>query len=271
MKKTIAIILALCLTACSAAVAAEKMSLSEVTADGSYKIELKRVLRLTPDGGMQYNHYRVQQGSCTDGAYGYFALESQTDHKCCIMKVNLADWTVVESKYFIDIDHGNDLTYNSKTNQIIAIHNKPNYNMISFIDPDTLEVVETKKLDIRMYCIAYCEERDQYVVGISGGYQHVILDSNFNVVDFVMGLDTGLVKQGVDCDDKYIYFPQCAENNSVNQIVVYDWEGNFVNTIRISAFQEVESLFHVGDDFYIAFNAAGGYVYRAEMKTVEAQ
>lgn len=271
MKKIIAIILALCLAACSVAAAAEKLSVNEVTADGKYKIELKRVLRLTPDGSMKYNHYRVQQGSCTDGTYGYFVLESQTDYKCCIMKVNLADWTVVESKYFIDIDHGNDLTYNSKTNQIIAIHNKPNYNMISFIDPDTLEVVETKKLDIRMYCIAYSEERDQYVVGLSGGYQHVILDSEFNVLDFVMGLDTGLVKQGVDCDDKYIYFPQCAENNSANQIVVYDWDGNFVNTIKISAFQEVESLFHVGDDFYIAFNAAGGYVYRAEMTQVDPQ
>lgn len=271
MKRIIAVMLMLCLMGLSSAMASELMPISEVTPEGTYKIELKRVLRLVPDGSLKYNHYRVQQGSCTDGTYGYFVLESQTDYKCCIMKVNLADWTVVDSRYFIDIDHGNDLTYNSKTNQIIAVHNKPNYNMISFIDPDTLEVVETRKLDIRMYCIAYCEERDQYVVGLSGGFQHVILDSDFNVVDFVMGKDTGLVKQGVDCDDKYIYFPQCAENNSANQIVVYDWEGNFINTIKISAFQEVESMFHVGDETYIAFNAAGGYVYRAEMKAVEPQ
>lgn len=266
MKKLIAMIAALCLMAVSVpAMAADSIPLSEITAEGSYKIELKRMLRIGPEETLATNHYKVQQGCCTDGTYGYFVLESQTDYKCCIVKIDLSDWTIVEKKYYLEIDHGNDLTYNSKTGQIVAVHNKPNYNMLSFIDPETLEVVETKKLDMRMYCIAYCEERDQYVVGLSGGFQHVILDAEFNVLDFVMGQDTGLVRQGVDCDDKYIYFPQCAENNSVNQIVVYDWDGNYVNTVKISAFQEVESMFHVGDTTYISFNASGGYIYRAEM------
>jgi len=269
MRKLIGLIILLCIIAMPASGApADVASFKDITSDGAYKIELDRMLRIGPDEGLATNHYKGQQGSCTDGKFGYFALESQKDHKCCIVKVNLEDWSVVEKKYFVEIDHGNDLTYNSKTGQIVAVHNKPNYNMLSFIDPDTLEVVETKKLDIRMYCIAYCEERDQYVVGLSGGFQHVILDAEFNVVDFVMGLDTGLVKQGVDCDDKYIYFPQCAENNSVNQIVIYDWEGHYVNTVRISAFQEVESLFHVEDEVYIAFNASGGYIYRAKLKAL---
>ena len=266
MKKFAAAIIAFCLVLFSfSAMASEIIPLSEVTAEGEYKIGLKRMLRIGPDEGGATNHYKVQQGSCTDGAYGYFVLESQKDYKGCIVKIDLSDWTVAEKKYGLEIDHGNDLTYNPKINRIIAVHNKPNYNMLSFIDPDTLEVVETKKLDMRMYCIAYCEERDQYVVGLSGGFQHVILDADFNVLDFVSGKDTGLVKQGVDCDEKYIYFPQCAENNSVNQIVVYDWEGNYVNTVKISAFQEVESMFHVEDETYIAFNASGGYIYRAEM------
>lgn len=244
-------------------------TLSEVTAEQNYKMELKRVLRLTAEEGMSYNHYKVQQGSCTDGTYAYFVLESQKDYKCCLVKVRLSDWTEVERKYGLEIDHGNDLTYNAKINRIVAIHNKPNYNTLSFIDPDTLEVVEQKTLDARMYCIAYCENRDQYVVGLTGGFQHVVMDGDFNVVDFVQGVDTGLVRQGVDCDEQYIYFPQCTENNFVNQIVVYDWEGNYVNTVKVSAFQEIESMFHVGDETYIAFNAAGSYVYRAELKTVE--
>ena len=269
MKKLIGLIVLLCIIAMPASGAATDVaSFRDITSDANYKIELDRMLRIGPDEGLKTNHYKVQQGSCTDGEFGYFALESQKDNKCCIVKVNLADWTVAEKKYFVDIDHGNDLTYNPKTNRIIAVHNKPNYNMLSFIDPETLEVVDTKKLDIRMYCIAYCEERDQYVVGLSGGYQHVILDAEFNVVDFVTGQDTGLVKQGVDCDDKYIYFPQCEENNFLNQIVIYDWEGEYVNTVRISAYQEVESLFHVGDEVYISFNASGGYIYRAKLKAL---
>lgn len=266
MKKALAILMVLCIMSIGlSALAAEGIPLSQITPEGSYKIKTNRMLRIGPDEGLATNHYKVQQGCCTDGTYGYFVLESQKDYKCCLVKIDLSDWTIVEKKYGIEIDHGNDLTYNAKINKIIAVHNKPNYNMLSFIDPDTLEVVETKKLNMRMYCIAYCEERDLYVVGLSGGFQHVILDADFDVLDFVSGKDTGLVRQGADCDNKYIYFPQCAENNSVNQIVVYDWDGNYVNTVKISAFQEVESMFHVGDTTYIAFNASGGYIYRAEM------
>lgn len=273
MKRIIVLMLMVmvCLTGISAAAASEVIPLSALTADNSYKIELKRMLRIGPDKGGAYSHYTVQQGSCSDGTYGYFVLESQKDYKCCIVKIDLSDWSIVEKKYGVEIDHGNDITYNSKIDRIIAVHNKPNYNMISFIDPDTLEIVETKTLDMRMYCIAYCEQRDQYVVGLSGSYNHVILDSEFNVVDFVEGVDTGLVKQGADCDENYIYFPQSAKDNSVNQIVVYDWEGNHVNTIKVVAYQEIESMFHVGDTTYIAFYGSGGYIYKAEMKLVDQQ
>jgi len=270
MKKAVVFALIICMMVLSAsALAAETLPLSAVNAEDTFKISLKRMTRLGPEDTKETRHYYVQQGCCTDGTYGYFVLESQKDYKCCIMKVDLTDWTVVDCKYFIEIDHGNDLTYNSKTNQIVAIHNKPNYTKLSLIDPETLEIVETKEFDMRMYCVGYCEERDQYVIGLSGGFQHVILDGEFNVVDFVMGVDTGLVRQGVDCDDKYIYFPQCSENNLVNQIVVYDWEGNYINTIKVSGFQEIESMFHVGDTAYIAFNASGGYIYKAEMTKVE--
>ncbi len=272
MKKFFAMLTILCMLCLTASAPAEEaIPLSEVEPEVTYKIELQRMLRIGPDEGGATNHYKVQQGSCTDGKYGYFVLESQKDYQCAIFKVDLETWTVVDKKYNINIDHGNDLTYNAKRGQIVAIHNKPNNQLLSFIDPETLEVVETIKLDMRMYAIGYCEARDQYVVGLSGGFQHVILDAEFNVLDFVMGVDTGLVRQGVDCDEKYIYFPQCAENNSVNQIVVYDWEGNHVNTVKVSAFQEIESMFHVDDTTYIAFNASGGYIYRAAMKVVDPQ
>ena len=48
--------------------------------------------------------------------------------------------------------------------------------------------------------------------------------------------------------------------------MVYDWEGNFITQIRVRAYQEIESLFHIGDDWYIAFNANGSYIYKATLE-----
>ena len=274
MKKIISLLLVLCMFSFGAcAFASEILPLYEVNAEDTYKISLKRTIRVGPEDTKDTRNYVVQQGSCTDGAYGYFVLENQKINQCCIVKVDLSDWSVVDIRYGLEIDHGNDLTYNSKTNQIVAVHYKPNYYNLSFIDPDTLEIVETKTVDVSMYSIGYCEERDQYVVGmgIGGGYDFAILDSELNVVEVFRGVDTGLVRQGADCDEKYIYFPQCASDNSVNQIVVYDWEGNYINTVKVVAFQEIESMFHVGDTTYIAFHAYGGYIYKAEMTKVDPQ
>lgn len=101
------------------------------------------------------------------------------------------------------------------------------------MDTDTLQIAETVQLNQDMYAIGYCESRDQYVVGISGTFNFMILDGQLNKVAYYYGKDTGLVKQGVDCDDKYIYFPQNNKDCTVNQIVIYDWDGNYINTVRV--------------------------------------
>lgn len=151
----------------------------------------------------------------------------------------------------------------------MVVNNKPHYNTLTFIDPDTLTIIETKKLTADMYAIAYNPASDRYVIGLSGSWNFMITDGDFNVQHLCFGKDTGLVKQGVECDDSYIYFPQCKSDNSVNQLVVYDWEGNYVNTIRVSAYQEIESMFHNENGTYIAFNASGSSIYEAKLNIIE--
>ncbi len=241
----------------------DSIPLRQVDSEGEYTIRLTRVLRLPPPEGLAYQRYRVQQGAATDGTYAYLVMENQTKSLCSIWKVDLSDWSVVQTRYDLPIDHGNSLCYNDKLGLLVAVHNKPNYDTVSFIDPNTLQITGTRKTDTDMYCIGYDGASDRYVVGVSGTYDFKIMDADFSHISYHAGVCSGLVRQGVDCDGKYIYFAQNSADESVNQIVVYDWEGHYVNTVRVVSYQEIEELFHVGEDLYIAFNASGAHVYKA--------
>ena len=133
MKKLLT--LALCaimamLCVLPAALAEETIKLTDVTAEGTYLAKLTRLSRMCSEG--LKDHYKVQQGSATDGTYAYFVLESQIDYKGSLWKCDLNTWEVLDVKYGLEIDHGNDMTYNPNTNQLIVVNNKPRYNTITF-------------------------------------------------------------------------------------------------------------------------------------------
>lgn len=266
MKKLLAILLILLMTIPSA-LAAETVNLCDITADGTYQAVLTKKTYFLGDG--LQDHYKVQQGCATDGEFAYFLLESKVTLKCALFKVDLDDWSIVDVRYDVPVGHGNDMTYNPKTGLLVVVHNKPDYDTISFIDPDTLEIVGQKKLSVNMFCIAYNETRDIYVVGLSGSQNFSFLDSEFNEIAFHPVEHTGYITQGCDCDDNYIYFPQWDDKNYANYIIVYDWDGNFVNKIRVKNMNEIESMCHVGDQVIIAFYAAKTVVYEAEIQVVE--
>ncbi|MCQ2453391.1 MAG: hypothetical protein MJ136_02265 [Clostridia bacterium] len=267
MKKLISLLLVLLLLC--PAVLAEDTLFGVIEPDVNYKITLTRKAVLKGGDTFKTMNYHVQQGSATDGTYAYFVLEDQHQSLGSIWKVDMSTWKVVDTMYDLPIDHGNDMTYNPGKHQLVVVNNKPHYNTLTFIDPDTLTIIETKKLTADMYAIAYNPASDRYVIGLSGSWNFMITDGEFNVQHLCIGKDTGLVKQGVECDDSYIYFPQCKSDNSINQLVVYDWEGNYVNTIRVSAYQEIESLFHNENGTYIAFNASGSSIYEAKLNIIE--
>ena len=265
LKVFVAMLLIVCVACALMPALAEEQALRDVTKDSYLKMTLKKMITQYGEDGLVTHRYHVQQGSCTDGQYAYIILENQTDHLGSIWKYDLQDWSLVNHVYGLEIDHGNDMCYNPKLGMLVVCHNAPNYTRLSLVDPETLEIVKTWDQPRAMYSITYNETRDQYAVGISGTYDYAILDGDFKEIAYYHGKDTGLVKQGMDSDDTYIYFPQNKKDNSYNALQVYDWEGNFINTVRVSSYQEIESLFHVGDQVYIAFNASGGHVYKATL------
>lgn len=209
--------------------------------------------------------YSVMQGGTTDGKYLYYCLENQMleAHESYILKVDPKTGKIVKRSASLQLDHSNDMTYNAKLNQLLVVHNAPNRRLVSFVDADTLEKVNTIKLDYEIFCMAYNERRDEYCIGISGGQTFAVVDAEFKLLRrYNIGAGTGYTTQGMTCDENYLYFAQ----SGANVVVVYDWEGNQIDIVPIEFTNlETENISVIGNDVYIGFytgRAGGGCVYK---------
>ncbi len=211
------------------------------------------------------------QGGYTDGTYHYqlfIKKDTASDEENNIVrlvKYDLESGQQVQVSDPLPLNHANDLTYNAKRGVFVAVHNNPNRKWVSLIDPETLTVIETVKMDVKIYSISYNEARDQYVVGLSGGQTFRFLDADFKPVDDVIYEPTELTKgyttQGATSDENFIYFVLYNQN----VITVYDWDGNFVTLIKLTVEGEPENLSVVGGDIYVATGHGGlCSVYRVE-------
>ena len=212
-------------------------------------------------------NYKVMQGAATDGVYLYYCIENQAldAHESYIYKVEIATGKIVKRSKSLQLDHSNDMTYHPARNQLVVVHNAPNRELVSFVDATTLEKVETINIGREIFCMAYNDKRDQYVVGLSGGQTFCVLDSNFEYLrEYTPVASTGYTTQGMTCDDNFLYFAQ----SGANVVVVYDWDGYQVAIIPIEFTNiETENICIVDNDIYIGFyrSGNGGIVYKTKL------
>lgn len=211
--------------------------------------------------------YFVMQGGCTDGTYAYVILEGQvvevdgvlqnTAHK--IFKVDMTTWEIVGESKPLLLGHGNSITYNSKTNQLIVSNYNPDPREITFVDPDKLTITGNKILNQNITGIAYNATYDQYVVA-NGSAQFSILDAEFNEVAYVEGHNIGMGTQDIDCDDNYIYVGNSGvvSNPGVEVVKVYDWNGEYKGIYRVDSVNEQEAVFNANGKYYITFYTGNG-------------
>ena len=203
------------------------------------------------------------QGGCIkDGCYYQAFIRKDTasnevNNTVHIVKYDLKTKKLLQTSPVLDLNHCNDITYNPKRGVFVVCHNNPYRTKLSFVDPETLEVVGTKTIGDKIYSIDYNEERDCYVVGLSGGQSFTFLDSNFVATGTVYAptpRTKGYTTQGVTSDGQYIYF---VLYNS-NVITVYDWKGNFVTLIELDLGKiEPENLAIVRNEIYISCGTSG--------------
>lgn len=212
--------------------------------------------------------YTVMQGGCTDGEYMYLILENNTLDLDMIFKVDMNTWEIVAQSEGLPLDHANGMGYNSKLDTLIVSHNTGAPKDISFVDPDTLRITETKTLDFAIYGITYNEEKDWYAVGISGSSAFAILDSNFVELGYYEGHDIGLANQSINTDGKYIYIGNSgvSVNPGVEVVKIYDWTGEYKGIFRWDSVSEQEAMISCNGINYVTFYTGnGGRVYKADL------
>lgn len=225
------------------------------------------------------------QGGCTDGTYVYQAFiykdtaSDEVNNICKIVKV-MPDFDPGTSKVVLtsenlDLNHANDITYNPKTHELVVCHNNPYRTKLTVIDPDTLTVKRTEKIEQNIYAITYSPERDRYMVGCSGGQSMRSCNADFADLSKIITppkTTRGMTTQGICSDETFIYHTLWNGSGSVagynkNVITVYDWYGNFIGTIGTSIGIESENIFvHKGVLYVSAYSsgAKASYIYRIE-------
>lgn len=195
------------------------------------------------------------QGGCTDGKYYYQIFieltgDDELTNKCTIQKYDLTTGALLLTSEPIQTNHSNDITYNSKLDCLVVVHNKPCYNCVSYVNKDTLEHIETVSSDYHYVSIDYNAEKDRYVAGMAFTQNFRILDADFNSVSDIIKATTrtkSSTTQGVGSDDEFIYFSMY----NPNKISVYDWEGNFVTIIETGLDAEPENISVINGEIYI--------------------
>ena len=138
--------------------------------------------------------------------------------------------------------------------------------MVALVDPDTLQIVENKKLPMAINAIDYNAKRDLYVVGIKGNaaaFAVLDLDDNGQFVElgYYEGNNIDLVSQDVDCDDNYIYVGNSSvgtEHSGKEAVKVYDWDGEYKGIFLVQSMSEQEAIFNYDGKYYITFFAGNG-------------
>lgn len=228
------------------------------------------------ESGQELYGYDIFQGSCTDGQNGYYVLYNKNNETCKIAKVRLSDNEVVKVSGVLNIHHGNDLTYNSKTKTILAVHMTGTSKAIAMIDPVTLRLERNQNIVIPsrlsgatsyrlkkitgFNAIAYDKSKDRYVLRIRNTGDYLITDGKLRPKKYVrpsVKKYSQRVYAGLDVMNGYIASAQASSNTGTftryNVIQLHDWNGKYKGCINVKKGHEMESVFNSNGKAYATF------------------
>ena len=231
------------------------------------------------------SYYKLQ-GSETDGRFLYNIYWNKHKNKCIIVKINAKGGKRVKTSHPLNIDHGNDLTYNPDTKLLYTVGNHKKPQTVSIISPVSLRQVGAVHVNIppalegiapgeipgigHIAGIAYDSTRRQYALRISHLNEFIITDESFGPLRYVKGSKTFPVRhQSLTCDQDHIY--SCMDKEgSYNLIIAYSWKGKYQYHIRVPIKYEIQAVFRIGSYHYATFydnshNKPKSYIYRFRM------
>lgn len=169
-----------------------------------------------------------------------------------------------------DYEHGNGMTYNPQTNEIIIVGGTPvnqdNLGLVYVVDGSTLQLKYTRKVsENRIIAVGYSEDTNQYVlqVGIDTEYQFVVMDTGFTQVTQVFDAvrPDGIGFQDCCVSGDYLISLCFVRNGHQNYVQVYSIsQGTLLGTYELTIGQdgsyiEPESLCEFGPNKIMVANA----------------
>ena len=212
--------------------------------------------------------FTAAQGVATDGKYIYTVVKnasgsSEVDR---IVKVDMETLSIVKESETLPLDHANDMTYDPVRKQLVVV-NMYN-NLITLIETENLTVTERHTLPYGTWATGYIPSLDRFTFlayGTPSGL--VITDKDFTPISSSpLASAPDYVGQGMDTDDKFAYVPLSpSSGKSDNIIQIYDIAtGEYLGIVSIMTKMESESIFHIGNDFFIQFNYKGSTICTLE-------
>ena len=194
-------------------------------------LNLKRIKSLTtPSGGYSV----VQAGGVTD-KYIVSVVENSKKGKNAIIVLNKDDYSyasiegdnpIVNRKY----NKSYDLTFNSKTNEILILGDKK----LFVLDGKNFKDKKTISLENNYSAIAYNSKDDNYVLAskTKDGSKISIVDNEFKEIS-KFNIKHDFIEESLTVKNNNIYYACYDKNTKENIIFIYDKEGNKQNIFLI--------------------------------------
>ena len=226
---------------------------------------------LTSAARQSIGKYDTLQGGCAYKNTGWFILYNRKVSRCKIVKVDMKTMKVLQVSRDMPISHGNSMTYNPHSNVLVVAHGPNKYRKVSVINPSKLKIINTVNLKVssstpgitKKYArkfkgitsIAYNADKKLYV-GRVKGYNHLLmLNSSLKPVKYIrLKYGTKQLYQGICSFDNKILVAQSPNKyGRYNQVLVYDWNGNYQSTVRFCKRYELETVFQNNGELYAGY------------------
>ena len=204
---------------------------------------------------------KIAQGAASDGTHVYFVLRNSSDNQAMVFKYDMTGKQVAKSAVF-NGGHCNDMTLNTRTSKLYVAHGSAAPKKLTPVAAKDLAVGTTTEISVGTGAITYNAPRNCYAVS-QGGKGLYLCDAGFKKVQSYSRTDkTGYTAQGMGSDDHYVYFPMSGSSD--NLLVIYDWNGRFVTSLKVNEALESESMFYAAGNYYVNFHKSsnGAQLYK---------